>query len=845
MQVVMESSLVLDSGGGLSVNGPIRLGTRNNEADSVSDDLMFLDDWDSYCDDLNARLTVSRMVSNSVVKGIVNAVMEDASEKIASKEAEITFLSEKLMSCDSNVVGDQNSQSVLMMPELSRMIVEPQGTNLELCSCYFDGNVHLKFDEKMSRLRIKSEEQFLKLKDEIMNLRASESLDEEKAVDRFYNVDGCVNALEETLAAMYERIGVKFFSLKPVVAEQQSEDGLQNEIGSVMVGLQDEFEKGLHEQRTLVDTCNEKWQKHVSELSDIRQELDTISRSLFSSESGFMFSQSNTECLEEWNNAKRKDHISWNVMGKSCLSHSDENCNPLMDKSDEAVKQAIEVTVSPLLKHMKKEELIGYHTTEMTKMKRQHELALQEKTEELFSLKRELLKEKGSNPSHFRKDKEFELLRKKISEFLGRLDVMLLENGEFPVVCDDQNVVENFMNKIHTLLALTRSKDVASSQLSCHAHHHSPAEIDLRKRIRKLELDFEDAKIEASISNEVQKIALKGVVEEIESCLEAEEIENKFIQEIYLTLYMGTIMHALSSIHPAVDKWYEEKNCMEAALLEKEKSLSFRIEENEKLEQVISSISTLLKEKENFASEVASKFIEQKKHLDLASQELEKLRGIVSKQETLISENKIEYDLVKGRLDEALLQIQGYQFEINKLDQNSKFLVDALADAEKQKNILHTIIQEKNVALSSVISKEKDQTEHMKSIIFSMKELSRIIEEFECRLTCDFGKNESRLNILNQQCSQLVQQADLYKQESLRHRQKYEVMCSDFQKAEIEVDLLGNEVDALLTILEMIYIALDHYSNVLQYYPGVKEILDLLRRELKKRYITDVKLSED
>ncbi|KAM0948622.1 putative WPP domain-associated protein [Dioscorea sansibarensis] len=842
----MESSVVSDSGGGLSVNGPIRLGTRNNEADSVSDDLGFneklLDDWDSYWDDLNSRLTVSRMVSNSVVKGIVNAVMEDASEKIALKEAELTLLNEKLMSCDSNVVGDKNSQSVLMMPELSRMIVEPQGTNLELCSCYFDGNSHFQFDEKMSRLRVKSEEQFLKLKDEIRNLRGGESLDEGKAVARFCNIDGCVNALEETLATMYERIGGNFFSLKPVVADQQSEDGLRNEIGSIMVGLQDEFEKGLHEQRTLVNTFNEKWQKHVSELSSIHQELDAFSRSLFSSESGFLFSQSNTECLEEWNNAKRKDHhISRNVMGKSCLSHSDENCNPLMDKSDEAVKKTIDVTVSPLLRHMTKDELIGYHTAEMTKMRRQHESALQEKTEELFSLKRELLKEKGSSPSHFKKEKEFELLRKKISEFLGRLDVMLSENGKFPV-CDDQDVLVNFMNKIDTLLALTKSKDVASSRLSCRAHHHSPAEIDLQKRIKKLELDIEDAKIEASITNEVQKIALRNLVEEIESCLEAEEMENEFIQEIYLTIYVGTIMHALSSVHPAVGKWYEEKNCMEAALLEKEKSLSFQIEENEKLEHVISSISTLLKEKENFASEAASRFIEQKKHLDLASQEIEMLRDIVNKQETLILENRIEYDLVKGRLDEALLQIQDYRFEINKLDQNTKFFMDALDGAEKQKSILHTIIQEKN---SSVISKEKDQTEQMKSILFSMTELSRIIEEFECRLACDVGKNETRLNILNEHCGQLVQQADLFKRESLRHRQKYEVMCSDFQKAEIEVDLLGNEVDTLLTILEMIYIALDHYSNVLQYYPGVKEILDLLRRELKKRYITDVKLSED
>ncbi|KVH85898.1 hypothetical protein Ccrd_025420, partial [Cynara cardunculus var. scolymus] len=35
------------------------------------------------------------------------------------------------------------------------------------------------------------------------------------------------------------------------------------------------------------------------------------------------------------------------------------------------------------------------------------------------------------------------------------------------------------------------------------------------------------------------------------------------------------------------------------------------------------------------------------------------------------------------------------------------------------------------------------------------------------------------------------------------------------------VDLLGDEVETLLGLLEKIYIALDHYSPVLQHYPGV------------------------
>jgi hypothetical protein len=40
-----------------------------------------------------------------------------------------------------------------------------------------------------------------------------------------------------------------------------------------------------------------------------------------------------------------------------------------------------------------------------------------------------------------------------------------------------------------------------------------------------------------------------------------------------------------------------------------------------------------------------------------------------------------------------------------------------------------------------------------------------------------------------------------------------------------QVDILGDEVDALLSILGKIYIALDHYSPVLKHYPGVRQLI--------------------
>ncbi|KAH1206682.1 WPP domain-associated protein [Glycine max] len=56
--------------------------------------------------------------------------------------------------------------------------------------------------------------------------------------------------------------------------------------------------------------------------------------------------------------------------------------------------------------------------------------------------------------------------------------------------------------------------------------------------------------------------------------------------------------------------------------------------------------------------------------------------------------------------------------------------------------------------------------------------------------------------------------------------------CQNLQKAEAEVDLLGDQVDSLLTLLEKIYVTLHQHAPALQQYFEVYEILELIKREL-------------
>ncbi|KAI4370938.1 hypothetical protein MLD38_019228 [Melastoma candidum] len=60
--------------------------------ESDNPDVEVLENLEDYFQDLNDRLVISRMVSDSVIKGMVGAVEQEAKEKISQKEVEISWL---------------------------------------------------------------------------------------------------------------------------------------------------------------------------------------------------------------------------------------------------------------------------------------------------------------------------------------------------------------------------------------------------------------------------------------------------------------------------------------------------------------------------------------------------------------------------------------------------------------------------------------------------------------------------------------------------------------------------------------------------------------------------------
>ncbi|KAK8941561.1 WPP domain-associated protein [Platanthera guangdongensis] len=602
---------------------------------------------------------------------------------------------------------------------------------------------------------------------------------------------------------------------------------------NIIADLHHECETNILGQKTFMIDLMQKWQKKCKELANLRHELDHLYKSLL--DPGLMFPHINHEVLEERNTLKRKDLVQRKSTGSNIKFHDDHNlyANEKIDDSEQPI-----FSDSPQLMCMPKEELINYFKTEMIKMNRQHDATLQQKTEELFILKREFLKEKGSGHVNLKRDKEVELVRNMIAEIVSNLDDILLENENLSTIRDDEGLcslrekldamfLEN--RRLVYLLAAKKKETPPDSSKVSGTTNNLPnlfvggEDID---QIEKLQEDIEVLKFEMSIKDVINKSSLQELYGEFGDSVEGMEMETKIYQCTCSFILGEVVRDALSMVNSGMLKCFEERNDVSEKLLVMQKALLVEVEENKMLKKQIESSSNLLKSKAILESDLEAALVRLSDQRDSISGEHDALRDRVIKQELIMAESKKEFDLINCTLSKHVCQIHQHQAEIDIINQNFKSVSVALEDAEKQKSILQAELLDVEAKLASEVKMMKEHRKLVESILIFMSKLQYKVE-------CKIEHNESRLKALSCRCHVLSKQANLVKKRVLSNKEAFERKCEDLQKAEIEVDLLGDEVDNLASLLGNIYFILEHYSPVLQCYPGVMEALKLIRRKMK------------
>ncbi|OMO83247.1 hypothetical protein CCACVL1_11482 [Corchorus capsularis] len=852
------------------VNGLVHNDDMENGSEELDVDLV--NEFDSYFDGIADHLTVSRMVSDSVIRGIVNAVEQDAADRIAQKELELVRL--KKMMNPYYFSSDENKSSIKCH--------EPDVKKGDAFSRLSDAlHEHDKIQESLWSLQNSAKGQFKDLKIEIEKIRGHNSIKrinpgsecvgaacilQEDETRKWIGVGKTLDSLRITLETVYEQVEHIIYSSKTSLCQWQLEREYQDEVEHMVVtncfrSLKEQFEERLWDQNAQCHGIeNVNWNEKINAISNLRQELDAISKLLSIPESGMPNSHSSLEINGDLSNNRRAD----NLQRKASGSLWDGN-----GKHEESVISVPENLDPAQLMHMSKEELVNYFKLEMTKMKRNHDYKIHEMTDEYFSLKRDYLKlkERGSSlPS--KKDKEFDVLRKKIPDIMVKLDSILVENEKLTISSNNGETLGSLKDRLESLVSENhqlrdslsdKRKEVnrLSSQVSdaiVKMSQQSLTENNLLKRVENLESAVEDANIEAKITGDVYKCFIREKISQIKQISEDSELEQNIWKEIYDLIFRDAfynmshlskgesedfdleslIMEELCGIvfREAFSEAREKLHDLSKDAFEKERLLKWEVAEKEKLHQEMLALESVIDEKENLLGETEAALAREKEKLISTSRELDIVRDQATQQQMTISKCNEESSNLKSNLHQALEKLELNKVETCELNQKLIKSMNDLRESDDEKRRLFVAVKEKENALSSMEENENEHRKQMESIIILVEGLSKAVAGFECRVAEHMERSNLRLEYLCSQSSSLRQMLNVLKGEGLQYKQNLKRMSSDLEKAETEVDLLGDEVEVLLGLLEKIYIALDHYSPILKHYPGIMEILKLVRREL-------------
>ncbi|CAH8391497.1 unnamed protein product [Eruca vesicaria subsp. sativa] len=789
-----------DEGVSVEVNGVLK----ENENLNVD----FLEDLDSYWDDVNERLIISRVVNDSILRGMVTAIESEAAEKIAEKDLELSRARETLSLYH---VGSEENE-----PFNDKACLDPT-------------------DGSLNSLKNVARKQLVMLVEELTSLRkyvhvnkAGATVDDTSGPHEIGSktVDKMLDSLKSILETVLKR---KNETELPSL--WQDEHDFQKGIESAVVTtffrcLKDEYQHRLLEKEKEAEFGSSKSSLlgNIKEITGLRQELEAIRKSLSDHENGDIEAG-------EVGDRKRVEQLH-RKMSASLSSALDTN-----GKHDGSVPENFDT-----LKHLTPIELINHFNTEMNQMKRDHDYEIQEMTEQCFTFKRKYLnlKERGSF-SFVGKGKELDALKKKIPSVISKLDKILVEDEK--LVSEGKNSAE-FKSRLDSLALENRHLKDSLAEAAEKMSQLSQAEADHQKLIRKLKSDADESHVRASIAEDVYSCYVTEFLSQIRSAKQETDLEHSKMREAY-----ELILEDLASKAESESKNSFADSCLESFMMEEcsaviykealkeadkkivelnlhvtenEKALKSEMVDKERLKEKIHWLECLVKEKEGLVQTAESNLAAERKKLEVISQQINDLQSQTKQQQIKIQETS---EALRVMSAQELEKIEGYEKKISDLRKELDLARENWEETKDEK-------RKTEEKLSATKAEKESLRKQLLSLDLVPQNFLQGFNILEVLVAEKTQKTNSRLKNMHVQLSDLSHQINELKGKASMYKQRFEKKSCDLQKAEAEVDLLGDEVETLLDLLEKIYIALDHYSPVLKHYPGIIEILKLVRREL-------------
>lgn len=558
------------------------------------------------------------------------------------------------------------------------------------------------------------------------------------------------------------------------------------------------------------------------------------------------------------------------------------------DLSDNFSVETADIILESPLKSMSKEQLISHYIRVVAALRRDKEILLSEKTEEIYRLKRQCLRERGNG-------REIAALKRKLGDRTKKLEEVIKGNGQLVVsrrFSDEESEInseleDELQDEKRSMLELITGEERESKELfDSIGLEQSSREGYLLVHIEELENEMED--IKAKNKNEIDVLRI---------CLE-ETIKDR-------TMSLNLAIKESAEL-------MEQKRMLEDIIRDKDRTLSLALKENEDQKKQIILREKLLEEKENeyknqqYLLQQSLKecqelkkenslfeivTLQKERALNLVRKEQEELKKQVVLLEGVVQENKYCTNATSRDLEEARKE----KVMLEETIRDRERTLDGVMKEEEKRMELERVIAEKDNALifaQKEIGKQTKETILLKECLeqkevslewalMHIKEEEKQKEFFEVKVQkledCikDLGMNQKqskmqltryirnamdaslkfeetaleklhhnflRLKEVEQQLVMLSGQVNSFAVRESHYRKMYDRRYRNLQKAEEEVDLLGDEVDSVLSLLGKVYIVLNHYAPILQHYPGIPDVVNLIKKEIAGHVDMELKL---
>ncbi|KAF7811776.1 WPP domain-associated protein [Senna tora] len=770
-------------------------------------------------------------LTDSTMMWIVHCAMNKAQEKMKTKKGVIERLHEiskfyelavmQLEGCLSFVQAETERSSVLdsnheeVLADLREIKDRLQGRLEES-----EKAISKKDRELMEKLENK-----LRVKEgEIGEAPHSGGIDIKKVEEMGSDID----ILKQTMDVAFGKIqSALFFGEMGPKLDQQWKITTEKEIMSILVkSCMREFQENVEAQvlktqgKKLIKCWWEHWSQLMNEATSLRHEL------------GNFITQNEMMRTYNYNSHDHALQKQSDDHEDSTLSSQENIWNKIFDQESDQDKTKLE-------KLPKEEESIDDEdgSNFVAKMVKKHQSIIRQKSQEVVNVMSEWLSDQNDDIGKeidevIKCESPFESSWEKMKEIFNfeneeQNDIRSVLNKEKGMnqeevhyeslnmdiekqieegVCIERNGIENQIRDELSNLIFKETVEEHNKVLEDYS-------ASMEYRIDQIPDYFLDhlhlVKIESLLKEDLCMVALKGMMREWKVELDDYYITNQISEQMQQFVMVETMKDAIFSS-------MQEDHALSNIMLNHHHHQVNKVQSEEKLIKILlESLLTCFEAEENLMLSARSEIKEHSRQLDLGSErgklhEHEILEDLlIGKEHTLWSlTSKVENALQQLGISKELLRELGTTLNLRQ----SNF----------QKNHNQTTTKEE----------QEGKLKALYNDLLSLFNFLQAFTEFEGMLNQKLEILTQRLENIKCRLDPIVELVDFLRNKESIFRIAFNRRCQNLQKAELEVDLLGDQVDTLLALLEKIYVTLYHYAPVLQQYFEVSNMLELIKKQL-------------